>query len=386
MLIAARVCVYDLIMSLLRQTILEKLRSEGPMNFETFMEMALYYPGLGYYAKDEAVIGRAGDFYTSPHLHKVFGAMLAKQMVEMWDLTGRPNAFNIVEMGAGMGYLAKDMLEYLSASGDKRWASSVRYTIVERNPSVMARQRELLSEFADKVRWVSSLDELDTFKGCVISNELLDAFPVRMIETDDGLKEIYVAVEGDELVEVKRPCSNEVLGYLKELSIELPDRYRTEVNLQIKGWIEKVSDKLAEGFVLTVDYGYPAWDYYSEDRNRGTLLCYHRHRINENPYLNVGEQDLTAHINFSSLKKWGEEVGLKAIGFCPQGTYLVSLGLDEIIKELYGEAPDPFEIAKIKGLFMPQGMGESHKVMVQYKGAGTPDLKGFKLRNQLNRL
>jgi SAM-dependent MidA family methyltransferase len=142
-----------------------------------------------------------------------------------------------------------------------------------------------------------------------------------------------------------------------------------------------------EGFLVTVDYGYPAADYYSEERDRGTLLCYHRHQMSENPYENIGRQDITAHVNFSSLGKWGEALGLRCLGFTRQGVYLVSLGIDEVISELYGDSPDYInEVAKIKGLIMPVGMGDTHKVMVQRKGSGEPALRGFEIKNQLSSL
>jgi SAM-dependent MidA family methyltransferase len=393
----------------LKEKIIGKIKSEGPINFETFMEMALYYPGLGYYTKDSTKIGRAGDFYTSPHLHSIFGAMIGRQMEEMWTIIGKPEIFHIVEMGAGMGYLAKDMLEYLQKKSEVRSQKPaenlfqcLRYTIVELNHAIKEKQQGMLSEFRDKVNWVSNIDELKPVIGCFLSNELLDAFPVRLIEVSNNpnneLKEIYVSIDGDDLVEIKMPCGAEVKKYFNEFGIELPEGYKTEVNLKIKDWLSEVSNKLSEGFILTIDYGYPAQDYYSEDRNRGTLLCYYQHQINENPYQNIGEQDLTAHVNFSSLKKCGDDLGLKSLGFCSQGTYLVSLGIDEVIMELYpvrkkglsngvyGDSPDVFDVAKIKGLILPQGMGESHKVMIQYKGEGEPKLKGFSFRNQLKYL
>lgn len=380
-------------MSPLREKIIERIKSEGPINFETFMEMALYYPGLGYYTKNSTKIGRTGDFYTSPHLHSIFGAMIGRQMEEMWTIIGKPDIFHVVEMGAGMGYLAKDMLEYLNGKGrrakskEEKFFEHIRYTIVELNPAVRAKQQEMLSEFSEKVKWVSHINELKPITGCFLSNELLDAFPVRLIEVSDNrLIEIYVSIDGNNLVEVKMPCSIEVKEYLNEFGIDLTEGYKTEVNLKIKEWLNGVNNKLSKGFILTVDYGYPSQDYYSEDRNRGTLLCYYHHQINENPYQNIGEQDLTAHVNFSSLKKWGNELGLKTLGFCSQGTYFVSLGIDEVIIDLYGDSPDVFDVAKIKGLILPQGMGESHKVMIQYKGKDEPKLRGFSFRNQLKYL
>ncbi len=375
-------------MSHLEQKIIEEIRAEGPINFEKFMEIALYYPGHGYYAKESTKIGRTGDFYTSPHLHPVFGAMIGRQMEEMWNLMGKPGIFHVVEMGAGMGYLARDLLEYLKGSRRREdFLRCIRYVLVELNPSIKAAQQTLLNDHLNRVEWVSELKDLEPFSGCLLSNELLDAFPVRLVEMEDELTEIYVAYDPERgLVEIKRPGSREIAEYFKEFSIGPPEGYRTEVNLRIRDWLHDVNGKLLKGFILTVDYGYAARDYYSDDRSRGTLLCYHRHRVNEDPYRNIGEQDLTAHINFSSLKKWGEEIGLKTAGFSSQGAYLVSLGIDEVIKELYGEHPDPFETAKIKGLVLPQGMGESHQVMIQYKGEGGMNLSGFSIRNQAKRL
>ncbi|MBI4688491.1 MAG: SAM-dependent methyltransferase [Nitrospirae bacterium] len=351
------------------------------MNFEAFMETALYHPEHGYYTSISN-IGKKGDFYTSPHLHPIFGAMLSRQLQEMWRELGTPPAFHIVEMGAGMGYLAKDILGYLKGQA-KDFFDCIQYTIVEISPALKAEQQRLLKEFNDKTCWVSGMKELSVVSGCFLTNELLDAFPVKMVEMDDELMEVYVTVDNGELKELKLPCSKEVKEYFKEFSIALPKGFRTEVNLKVHKWIRDVSERLKEGFLLTIDYGYSTADYYSEERNKGSLLCYYKHRINEDPYQNIGIQDITAHVNFSSLKRWGEDAGLKAIGFCSQGTFLVSLGIDEVIAELYEDSAQyASEIAKIKGLIIPGGIGETHKVMCQYKGNRNPALRGFSLRNQ----
>ncbi len=220
--------------------------------------------------------------------------------------------------------------------------------------------------------------------GCIFSNELLDAFPVHLVVMEDELKEIYVDFDGRKFVEIKnRTSSVKLSDYLKEFSVTLRSGYRTEINLRIKSWLEKAGAALSKGFLLTIDYGYSAREYYSEERTEGTMLCYHRHQFNEDPFSNIGEQDITAHVNFSSLKKWGMECGLRTIGYCPQGTFLISSGIDEMITELYPYSSDyASEIVKIKGLIFPQGMGASHDVMVQYKGEGSPELRGFLLRNQ----
>jgi SAM-dependent MidA family methyltransferase len=349
------------------------------MIFEEFMDTALYYPDMGYYSGGPARIGREGDYYTSSHLHRIFGAMLGRQVEEMWRFLGEPDDFHVVEMGAGMGYSAKDLLAYLK---DRDVFAHLSYAIVEPNHSFRLSQQRLAIEFEEKVVWYEGLEILPPFTGCFLSNELLDAFPVALVEMGAGPEEIYVHEKDGELLEVKGPCRDDVKDYLNNFAGVLPPGYRTEVNLRIHRWLEDVSAKLLEGFILTVDYGYPANDYYSDERNRGTLQCYYRHTVNENPYMHIGQQDITAHVNFSALEKWGAGLGLRTCGYCPQGTYLVSLGMDEVIGELYSEWTDPDKTAGIKALILPQGMGESHKVMVQYKGKGTPALRGFAMRNR----
>jgi len=372
-------------MNPLEQKITERIKREGPLTFETFMEMALYEPGLGYYASENIEIGKAGDFYTSQHLHPAFGSMIGKQLEEMWEIMGRPSEFYAIEPGAGAGLMCMDIMDYLHK---REIFKSFSYVIAELNPSLQNKQQKLLGRYPDKVRWISSLREIRDIKGCLLSNELLDAFPVHLIEMEDELKEIYAGVENDTIHEIKKNSDRSaIFDYLKEFSIQLPNGYRTEINLRIKDWLKSVNDVLSEGFILTIDYGHPAWDYYSEDRNRGTLLCYYRHQLIEDPFRNIGEQDITAHVNFSSVKKWGENLGLETLGFCRQGTYLISLGIDKLINELYVKSSNYlFEVAKIKRLIFPGTIGETHKVMIQYKGKGKPELKGFSMKNQAEKL
>ncbi len=372
-------------MNLLEQKIIKKIRKEGPITFETFMDMALYYPELGYYTSKDSLIGRRGDFYTSPHLHPIFGAMIGKQLEEMWGIMGKPSDFHAVEIGAGAGYLCKDIFDYLN---NREIFNSLHYKIIELNPWVINSQKNLLKDFAGKVKWVSSLKELTGIRGCIFSNELLDSFPVHLVEMEDKLKETYISLNNEQIIVQKQEISlNYLIEYFRQFSVIIPAGYRTEVNLKIKGWLKEISTVLSAGFVLTIDYGYTAKEYYNEDRTGGTLLYYHKHQVTENPFENIGKQDITAHVNFSSLKKWGDEIGLKTIGYCSQGTFLIALGLDKVIMELYGDSPDyPSEVLKIKGLILPEGMGESHKVMIQYKGEGTLELRGFSLRNHLRLL
>ncbi|HZV48105.1 MAG TPA: SAM-dependent methyltransferase [Thermodesulfovibrionales bacterium] len=373
-------------MNPLQQKIIERIKTEGPIPFETFMEMALYEPGLGYYAADNIEIGRVGDFYTSQHVHPAFGAMIAVQLEEMWETMGRPPDFYAIEPGAGAGLMCLDILQYLQ---DKEFYHALTYLLVETNPSVQLKQMNVLKKYEDKVRWASSLLAVGNRKGCILSNELLDAFPVHLVEMNEEIKEIYITFSDDSsFSEIRMPLSTTALtDYFDEFSVQLPKGYRTEINLGIKDWLQSASEILSEGFILTIDYGYPSREYYSEERNRGTLLCYYRHQVHEDPYTNIGHQDITAHVNFSSVKKWGEFFGFRTLGFCRQGTYLISLGIDGVIRKLFANSPDYlFEVARIKRLIFPGTLGETHKVMVQYKGKGNPQLQGFSMKNQAEKL
>jgi len=362
---------------------MDRIKMDGPISFKEFMNMSLYDPDYGYYTSPDTEIGCGGDFYTSAHLHAIFGAMIGKQIEEMWSFMKEPSEFYIVEIGAGKGYLASDMLNYLRK---KKFFEALRYMIIEINPTMKKNQEKMLKPFIEKVAWIPSLHEIRNLTGCILSNELIDSFPVHLIQVDGHIvKEIFVDVRKDDFYEMHSLCGPEILDYTKEFEIPLLDGYRTEVNLLIKEWLKEVSQVLQEGFILTIDYGYPSWDYYAPQRRRGTLLCFYQHKVNENPYQHTGKQDITAHVNFSALKKWGEEYGLRAICYCPQGTFLVSLRMDDVLNEIQQD-DCPFEISKIKGLILPEGMGESHKVLIQYKGEGIPELMGFSLRNNLAKL
>jgi SAM-dependent MidA family methyltransferase len=373
-------------MNPLQQKIIERIKTEGPLPFKTFMEMALYEPGLGYYSSDNIEIGRAGDFYTSQHVHPAFGAMIAVQLEEMWATMGRPSDFYVIEPGAGAGLMCLDILQYLQ---DKEFFHALTYLLVEINPSVQLKQKNVLKKYEDKIRWASTLRAVGNRRGCILSNELLDAFPVHLVEMNEEIKEIYITYSNDSsFLEIRMPLSTPALtDYFEEFSVQLPKGYRTEINLRIKDWLQSANEILPEGFILTIDYGYPSREYYSEERNKGTLLCYHRHQVHEDPYINIGHQDITAHVNFSSVKKWGELFGFRTLGFCRQGTYLISLGIDGVIRKLFADSPDYlFEVARIKRLIFPGTLGETHKVMVQYKGKGNPQLQGFSMKNQADRL
>ena len=352
------------------------------------METVLYHPVYGYYSGSELHIGRKGDFVTSPHCHELFGALLARQIEEFIDLAGGKD-FSIVEIGAGAGYLAKDILKSMDR---KNPSESVNYIISEPLPGLRDIQKNTLNGYDERVSWVRDIEEIGHLNGCIVSNELLDSFPVHVIEKRGNVfQEIYVDYNDNKgLFETTGDLSSDELAeYIERTGIYFEERYRTEANLAMKEWIEKISSILICGFVMTVDYGYTAEEYFSVERNRGTLLSYMNQQVNENFYEFPGCQDITSHVNFSDLHGWGTENGFQTIGYCPQWSFLAGLDIEDTFYEITGGKFNPFspETAAIKMLILPHGMGSSHKVMVQSKGIEkNTDLKGFQLKNDYKRL
>lgn len=346
---------------MLKEIIIEKIKKHGPIPFDEFMEMALYFPELGYYTKPDIKIGRQGDFFTASHLGSVFGFLLSKQIEIFYQKLNCPHDFTVTEIGPGMGYLAKDILEEISFPSI--------YNLVEINPALKKVQMEKLKQPEHRIFWHSSLEELESFQGVIICNEIFDAFPVRLFEILEEVMEVYVDVKDDELVEILLPCRIDTLEYLQEFApwILKTKKYRSEVNLSIKPFIESLSKKLEKGYVLIFDYGYTSQEYYHPSRNKGTLLCYHKHNINENPYIKIGEQDITAHVNFTAVEKWAKNSGFNFEGYFSQGNFFVSLCDDEILQKIYQKNL----IQHFKRLVLPQGMGESHRVMVLSKTGNT---------------
>lgn len=305
------------------------------ISFAEFMDLALYHPQFGYYATRATTIGAQGDFFTSPHLGADFGELLAEQFVQMWEILQRPHPFTLIEMGAGQGLLALDILRYLHRTYPEFYAC-LEYLIVEKAAALIATQQQQLQPLLPtgiSLRWCS-LAELppDSITGCCFSNELVDAFPVHQFMLAAGqLQEVYVTATQDQsLIQFRevldRPSTDRLTTYFDLIGIEFssaiyPDRYRSEINLAALDWITAVADRLHRGYVLTIDYGYPAQRYYHPALSEGTLQCYYQHAHHSNPYLSVGQQDITAHVNFTALERQGEQCGLRTIGFVQQGLF-----------------------------------------------------------------
>ena len=356
------------------------LRRESPMTFARYMELCLYHPEFGYYARAPK-IGKRGDFFTSPAVHPVFGAALAKQVLEIWEGMGSPEDFVLVEAGAGEGYLALDILDFLWKKGH-----TFPYFILEPFPANRSRQEEVLAPYLDQVQWFSTWQEVPLFKGVFLSNELFDSFPVHLVEkTADDLREVYVLCE-ERLVEVLGGLSApEILERVLPYASCWPEGYRTEVSLAYAPFFKELSKRLVSGAVITIDYGYPRPDYYHPDRERGTLLAFYQHQALENPYLYPGRMDLTAHVDFTLLKELGERFGLVNLGFTTQAAFLVGLRIELLLEELGRTTPRDLEA--LKTLLLPQGLGMSHWVLLQARGLPLDiRLAGFTLSNRLGLL
>lgn len=377
------------------QIIAQRIASspEQRISFAEFMELALYEPQHGYYATNRGSQGIQRDFFTSPHLGSDFGELLAEQFADMWHQLGRPNPFTLVEMGAGQGLLVQDIVRYLHRHHFECFAA-LEYWIIEKSTGLIAAQQQRLKSLTNswgKLSW-RSWEEIpsNSIVGCCFSNELVDAFPVHLVEATAGkLQEVYVAIDDENQIrEVIGPLSTaRIEDYFKLIDVDLlseryPDPYRTEVNLAALDWLTTVADRLQRGYLLTIDYGYPAHRYYSPTRDQGTLQCYTQHAHHNDPYIAIGQQDITAHVNFTALEWQGEQIGLQTIGFTQQGLFLMALGLGERLNALSNPAPELTvpDILKrreiLHGLIDPTGLG-NFGVLVQAKNVDQKAVKGL---------
>ena len=364
----------------IKQRILER----GRITFAEFMEMALYYPDLGYYTSLKERVGARGDFYTSPVTHPIFGALISIQLEQMWHLLGQPPRFIVVEMGAGKGLLAHDILAY-STSLSSGFVNSLEYITQE-----TGRRQKIYSLRDGHIELCGMVQHSRTpenITGCILSNELLDSFPTHKVTSRNGeLKEFYVTCKGDEFIELVDELSIQLLGKkLEEEGVTLPEGYCTEVNLDTSPWIENVARMLNKGFVLTIDYGYLASELYCSERNRGTLMTYYRHTCHDNPYTRVGDQDITSHVDFTSVIKSGYKAGLCSVGLTSQAEFLINLGLRAFLEAMANRRLDYQQYLTNRfamlELIRLEGMGD-FKVLIQGKGADVMSLYGLIPNNE----
>lgn len=362
----------------LEQIIRDRIQETGGIPFRDFMELCLYHPEHGYYMNPRERIGKEGDFFTSSSVHALFGNLIARQLRQMAELLGG-GSFTIVEQGSGNGELAADILDALAEEAPDlyRW---VRYRLVDISPAQRRRQEKTLERHRERVDWCD-LEDAAGFKGCFLSNELVDAFPVHRIRVHEGrLEELFVVLKDGELAEeFRQPSVHALQAHFDWLGISSAEGNLAEVNLAAVHWMKKVAGLLEKGFVLTIDYGYPAVELFSPLRRTGTLMCYRQHTTVENPYEELGGQDMTAHVDFTALEKAGSGAGLDRLFYGPQYRFLLGLGFVEALLDLQTRENDEKKARALrltlKNLILPDGgMGDTFKVLVQGKGMGRPDL------------
>lgn len=352
----------------------------GEIPFSRFMEMALYAPGLGYYSAGSRKLGADGDFVTAPEISSLFGQCLARQIREVLEAIG---ANEILELGAGTGALAADILSELRASG----VEIARYRILEVSGDLQERQRAQLTPFGATVEWITQWPQ-PAFRGVVIANEVLDAMPVEKFRIiDQRCESAFVADEDGTFVWRFHPANDDVQSALRLNDQIFSDGYESEVSLIVEPWLRGLSESLHSGVCFLIDYGFSQAEYYHPHRSMGTLMCHFRHRAHSNPLILAGMQDITAHVDFSRVARAATANELEVLGYATQANFLLGCGLASL-----AERSDPNDVKshlmlmqQVKKLTSPSEMGELFKVLAIGRGIESP-LLGFSLRNMRNRL
>ncbi|MDE2264056.1 MAG: SAM-dependent methyltransferase [Gammaproteobacteria bacterium] len=381
----------------------ERVRAAGGwISFEQFMELALYAPGLGYYSAGSVKLGPGGDFVTAPEISDLFSRCVARQCAQVLRDGGE-----ILELGAGTGRMAAAILPSLAAAG----RLPARYAILEVSADLAERQRERLGklprEIRERVVWLDRLPER-AIDGVILANEVLDALPCRKFMLQGGaVRELGVAIESgatgaspapatsmaspadalqDDIVIVEREhapnteLANACAALMQELPAPLPEEYTSEICLRLAPWIAGVGTCLGRGLMLLFDYGLPRAHYYHPQRTAGTLRCHFKQRVHDDPYINIGVQDITAWVDFTRVAEAAVACGLDVAGFCTQAAFLLATGVEQLL----GESSDPVEHARLAGearrLLLPGEMGEAFKVMALTKELDGA-LQGFALQD-----
>jgi SAM-dependent MidA family methyltransferase len=361
----------------LEDIISQSIHENGkPIGFDEFMNFALYYPGLGYYRSGANIFGHQGDFITAPETSDLFGYSVARQCAQI--ISGG----DVLEFGAGTGVLATQVLSELG----RLKSLPNKYYIMELSGQLKQQQKQtilsVLPELIDRVEWLTELPI--NFSGVVIANEVLDAIPAkRLIFSSNRFVELGVDFidENFQWTPLDEPYSNS----LTSLPTNRFEGYITEVNLQALAWIDSLYSTMKKGTVLLIDYGMDRNEYHHPQRKDGTLRCYYQHKASDNPFDNIGKQDITTSVNFSDVAEHAVKVGFELSGYCTQAMFLISLGIENFLLKEKDVTKRNTLAQQIKQLILPNAMGETFKVLVLSKKQ-TVKLDGFREQNLLNKL
>lgn len=355
-------------------------RAGGWIGFDCFMALALFAPGLGYYSGGAHKFGPDGDFVTAPEISPLFGKALARQAAQIMALSSP----QLLEVGAGSGVLACDLLRALEESGQL----PERYAILELSGELRARQEEMLRRevphLADRVVWLDGLPE--SFSGCVIANEVLDVMPVQLVVwRAEGIFERGVVLDATGGVDgfgwQERPAQGRLLAAAQTLPVELPEEgeYASEICLPARAWVAEWAGRLAAGALILIDYGYPQAEYYLPNRSQGTVQCYYRHRAHTDLLRWPGLNDITSFVDFTALADAAHEAGLRIEGYTTQARFLTDCGLLELLAAVgpTDEAPYVRAARAALRLIAPHEMGELFKVLIIGRGLDAASLCGL---------
>ena len=365
----------------------EEIERNGPITFARFMDMALYDPDGGYYRAEAARPGREGDFLTSPEAHPIFGAALSRAVANAWDRFGRPDPFVLREYGAGTGSLAVAILGGLL----REWSdieSAIRYEPIEVEPRRLEAIAVRLEAAGHGARLALPASPDTPFDGFVVANEVLDALPThRVVQRDGDLHEVLVGSRDGAFVDVEAEPSTPLLaGRLADEGVALADGQRAEICLSVDGWIAAAAAGLRRGILLLIDYGYAAADLYDPIRRRdGTLRAYLRHRVHDDPFLHVGRQDLTAHIDVTAVERAASAAGLVHLGTTTQAEFLVGLGTEDLLRAIQADPATTMEDylgvrSALMRLLDPAAMGRFRVMAFGHGWPEGPPLAGLGYR------
>jgi SAM-dependent MidA family methyltransferase len=360
--------------SRLRQRIADEICRAGPIPFSRYMELCLYEPELGYYSQPRERFGKAGDFYTSSDVHAVFGRLLARQFEEMWQVLGSPERMDVIELGPGRGLFARDVLDW-SAKQFPSFADALQYALVEQSAHLRERLRERLSEHISTSR-AMVFDSLELAASSasanviVFANEFFDALPVEVVDHRGAVR---VRVENGRFVEsfvTPSAVENELLD---RYSVHPEEQERVEAPLASLEWMDRIADVFTQrrGFAVLIDYGYTRQEQLA-GRHRDTVMAYRQHKAGASPYEAPGEQDITAHVNFTALQARGVARGLDVLALLTQAQFLIGIGEETLFADAFQDCALPQERAKValqlKHLLAPGGMGETFQVLLLSHG------------------
>ncbi len=372
----------------LRQLIADEIRRDGPMRFSRYMELCLYHPDLGYYSLSTEQFGKAGDFYTSSDVHAVFGRLLSRQFEEMWRTLDSPERIDVIELGPGRGLFAADVLDW-SAKQFPNFAHALRYQLVEQSSTFRARLSERLSSHiaSGKAAIYETLEDATSASGqhlIVFANEFFDALPVEII---DHRGSVRVAENDGRFTEQFVPPSSDELQFLDSYSVHPEPGERVEVSPASLTWMDRIAAAFTgrRGFAILIDYGYTREEQLA-GRHRDTLMTYRRHHASPSPYEAPGEQDITAHVNFTALRSRGADHGLELTALLTQSQFLLGIGEETQFADAFQDCKLPQERAKValqlKHLISPEAMGETFQALLMSHNVAqekAAQLNGLKL-------